>query len=94
MIGIDRQPAISEKNNAKTRTGRQHARMAEPLPFQLSWISALAGVKYDGTILGQEPPRNSLKELDFNGLLYEEPETEQQSRAAGRCAAQPAWTGK
>lgn len=35
------------------------------------WISSFAGVKYDGTILGQEPAQ-SLKQLDFIPLLYED----------------------
>ncbi|WP_298032170.1 hypothetical protein [uncultured Desulfovibrio sp.] len=42
------------------------------------WISGFAGVKYDGTILGQEPA-TSLKELDFIPLLYED--KKQNSRA-------------
>ena len=35
------------------------------------WISGFAGVKYDGTILGQEPA-NPVKPLDFIPLLYED----------------------
>ena len=35
------------------------------------WISGFAGVKYDGTILGQEPA-NPMKPLDFIPLLYED----------------------
>ena len=35
------------------------------------WISGFAGVKYDGTILGQEPA-NPTKPLDFIPLLYED----------------------
>jgi Uncharacterized conserved protein, contains FHA domain len=42
------------------------------------WISGFAGVKYDGTILGQEPA-TSMKELDFIPLLYED--KKQNSRA-------------
>ncbi|WP_165065754.1 hypothetical protein [Desulfovibrio sp. ZJ200] len=42
------------------------------------WINGFAGVKYDGTILGQEPA-TSLKELDFIPLLYED--KKQNSRA-------------
>ncbi len=37
----------------------------------LPWVSGFAGVKNDGTILGQEPA-NSLKDLDFIPLLYED----------------------
>ena len=33
------------------------------------WVSGFTGVKYDGTILGQEPA-NPLKKLDFIPLLY------------------------
>jgi hypothetical protein len=42
------------------------------------WISGFAGVKYDGTILGQEPA-NPQKQLDFIPLLYED--KKQNSRA-------------
>ncbi|MCR4667458.1 MAG: hypothetical protein K5657_09250 [Desulfovibrio sp.] len=35
------------------------------------WIGGIAGVKYDGTILGQEPPVPQ-KELDYIPLLYED----------------------
>ena len=42
------------------------------------WVNGFAGVKYDGTILGQEPAQ-SLKQLDFIPLLYEDPK--QGSRA-------------
>lgn len=42
------------------------------------WINGFAGVKYDGTILGQQPAE-SLKKLDFIPLLYED--KRQNSRA-------------
>ena len=42
------------------------------------WISGFTGVKYDGTILGQEPA-TSQKELDYIPLLYED--AKQNSRA-------------
>ena len=35
------------------------------------WVNGFAGVKYDGTILGQEPA-NPMKPLDFIPLLYED----------------------
>lgn len=35
------------------------------------WLDGFAGVKYDGTLLGQEPA-NPLKQLDFIPLLYED----------------------
>lgn len=49
------------------------------------WLNGFAGVKYDGTILGQEPP-NSLKQLDFIPLLYED---KKQSSRALRADVQP-----
>lgn len=48
------------------------------------WLSGFAGVKYDGTILGQEPA-GSLKQLDFIPLLYED---KKQSTRALRADAQ------
>ena len=42
------------------------------------WVNGFAGVKYDGTLLGQEPGP-SLKNLDFIPLLYED--KKQNSRA-------------
>lgn len=53
------------------------------------WLNGFAGVKYDGTILGQEPP-DSLKQLDFIPLLYED--KKQNSRAL-RADAQPSPLG-
>lgn len=35
------------------------------------WLNGFAGIKYDGTILGQQPAE-SMKDLDFNPLLYED----------------------
>lgn len=49
------------------------------------WLNGFAGVKYDGTILGQEPP-DSLKKLDFIPLLYED---KKQGSRALRADAQP-----
>lgn len=49
------------------------------------WLNGFAGVKYDGQILGQQPP-DSLKQLDFIPLLYED--KKQNSRAL-RCDVQP-----
>lgn len=49
------------------------------------WLNGFAGVKYDGTILGQEPA-DSLKQLDFIPLLYED--KKQNSRAL-RADVQP-----
>lgn len=53
------------------------------------WLNGFAGVKYDGTILGQEPP-DSMKELDFIPLLYED--KKQNSRAL-RADVQPSPLG-
>lgn len=53
------------------------------------WISGFAGVKYDGTMLGQEPA-DSLKKLDFIPLLYED--KKQNSRAL-RADVQPSPLG-
>lgn len=39
--------------------------------IEFPWVNGIAGVKYDGTILGQEPP-TPLKELDYIPLLYED----------------------
>lgn len=53
------------------------------------WLNGFAGVKYDGTILGQEPP-DSIKQLDFIPLLYED--KKQNSRAL-RADVQPSPLG-
>lgn len=53
------------------------------------WLNGFAGVKYDGTILGQEPP-DSMKQLDFIPLLYED--KKQNSRAL-RADVQPSPLG-
>ncbi len=42
------------------------------------WINGVAGIKYDGTIIGQEPAA-SLKQIDYIPLLYED--KKQSSRA-------------
>lgn len=49
------------------------------------WLNGFAGVKYDGTILGQEPP-DSMKKLDFIPLLYED---KKQGSRALRADVQP-----
>lgn len=53
------------------------------------WLNGFAGIKYDGTILGQQPA-DSLKELDFNPLLYED---KKQSSRALRADIQPSPLG-
>ncbi len=42
------------------------------------WINGVAGIKYDGTVIGQEPAA-SLKQIDYIPLLYED--KKQSSRA-------------
>lgn len=54
-----------------------------------SWLDGFAGVKYDGTILGQQPAE-SLKDLDFIPLLYED--KKQNSRSL-RADVQPSPLG-
>lgn len=84
MIGIDRQLGNLERtmqNADRPPTREWLTKFMTAFP----WLSGFAGVKYDGTILGQEPPE-SLKELDFNGLLYED--KKQNSRAL-RADVQP-----
>ncbi|MBD5553386.1 MAG: hypothetical protein HDQ44_03510 [Desulfovibrio sp.] len=49
------------------------------------WLNGFAGVKYDGQILGQQPP-DSMKQLDFIPLLYED---KKQSSHALRADVQP-----
>lgn len=56
---------------------------------QFPWINGFAGIKYDGTILGQQPP-DSMKDLDFNPLLYED---KKQSSRALRTDIQPSPLG-
>lgn len=88
MIGIDRQLGNLERtmqNADRPPTREWLSKFIAAFP----WISGFAGVKYDGTILGQEPPE-SLKELDFNGLLYED--KKQNSRAL-RADVQPSPLG-
>lgn len=53
------------------------------------WLNGFAGVKYNGTILGQQPP-DSMKELDFNPLLHED---KKQSSRALRTDIQPSPLG-
>lgn len=56
---------------------------------QYPWLNGFAGIKYDGEILGQQPP-DSLKNLDFNPLLYED---KKQSSRALRTDIQPSPLG-
>lgn len=88
MVGIDVQLSKLERvmqNADRPPTMEWLNRLFETFP----WINGFAGVKYDGTILGQQPP-DSLKSLDFNYLLYED--KRQKSRAL-RADVQPSPLG-
>lgn len=77
MMGIDVELVRLERtmlNADKPPTREWIANFFATFP----WISGFAGVKYDGTILGQEPA-NPMKQLDFIPLLYED--KKQSSRA-------------
>lgn len=77
MIGIDIQLAKLERamqNADKPPTQQWLDKLFETFP----WLNGFAGVKNDGTILGQQPA-DSMKELDFVPLLYED--KKQNSRA-------------
>ncbi|GFH62877.1 MAG: conserved hypothetical protein [Candidatus Desulfovibrio kirbyi] len=77
MLGIDLELERLERvmlNADKPPTRAWVADFMKKFP----WISGFAGVKYDGTILGQMPA-SPLKQLDFIPLLYED--KKQNSRA-------------
>lgn len=88
MIGIDVELGKLERvmQNADKPPTRE---WLNNLFASFPWLSGFAGVKYDGTILGQEPA-NALKELDFIPLLYED--KKQNSRAL-RADVQPSPLG-
>lgn len=70
MMGIDMELARLERtmqNADRPPTRVWLSKFFEAFP----WINGFAGVKYDGTILGQEPA-NSMKQIDFIPLLYED----------------------
>lgn len=77
MMGIDVELSRFERTmmNADRAPTRE---WMEKLFADYPWLSGFAGVKYDGTLLGQEPGP-SLKNLDFIPLLYED--KKQSSRA-------------
>lgn len=56
---------------------------------EFPWLNGFAGVKYNGQILGQQPP-DSMKDLDFNPLLYED---KKQSSRALRADIEPSPLG-
>lgn len=88
MIGIDVELGKLERvmQNADKPPTRE---WLNGLFASFPWLNGFAGVKYDGTILGQEPA-NSLKELDFIPLLYED---KKQSSRALRADVQPSPLG-
>ncbi len=88
MLGVDKELTRLERTmqNADKPPTQQ---WLDNLFATFPWLSGFAGVKYDGTILGQQP-ENSLKELDFNPLLYED--KKQNSRAL-RADVQPSPMG-
>lgn len=88
MIGIDVELGKLERvmQNADKPPTRE---WLNGLFASFPWLSGFAGVRYDGTILGQEPA-NSLKELDFIPLLYED---KKQSSRALRADVQPSPLG-
>lgn len=88
MIGIDVELGKLERvmQNADKPPTRE---WLNGLFASFPWLSGFAGVKYDGAILGQEPA-NTLKELDFIPLLYED--KKQNSRAL-RADVQPSPLG-
>jgi hypothetical protein len=70
MMGIDRQLSRLERvmiNADKPPTKTWVSDFMANFP----WLNGFAGVKYDGTILGQAPS-SPLKQLDFIPLLYED----------------------
>lgn len=70
MMGIDVELTRLERtmlNADKPPTREWLASFLTSFP----WVNGFAGVKYDGTILGQEPA-NPIKPLDFIPLLYED----------------------
>lgn len=88
MKGVDNQLTRLERvmQNADKPPTRE---WLERLFANFSWLSGFAGVKYDGSILGQQP-ETPLKELDFNYLLHED--AKQNSRAL-RADVQPSPLG-
>lgn len=88
MMGVDTELAKLERamqNADKPPTQEWLDKLFAAFP----WLDGFAGVKYNGVILGQQPPE-SLKELDFNPLLYEDP---RQSSRALRADIQPSPLG-
>lgn len=88
MLGVDKELSRLERvmqNSDKPPTMEWLERLFANFP----WLSGFAGVKYDGSILGQQPA-DSLKELDFNYLLHED---EKQKSRSLRADVQPSPLG-
>jgi len=88
MMGIDVELGRLERAMLNADRPPTHEWLSEFFAM-FPWVSGFAGVKYDGTILGQEPAEN-LKQLDFVPLLYED---KKQSSRALRADVQPSPLG-
>lgn len=88
LMGVDAQLTRLERVMQNADKPPTQAWLAD-LFAQFPWLNGFAGVRYDGTVLGQEPP-DSIKQLDFIPLLYED--KKQNSRAL-RADVQPSPLG-
>lgn len=88
MLGVDKELTRLERvmQNADKPPTQQ---WLDNLFASFPWLSGFAGIKYDGKILGQQPA-DSLKDLDFNPLLYED---KKQNSHALRADVQPSPMG-
>ena len=85
MMGIDTQLHKLERLMANADKPPTRAWM-DNFFKEVPWVDGFAGVKSDGSILGQETmPGKTPKELDFNSILYED---KKQSTRALRCDVQ------
>lgn len=85
MMGIDTQLTKLERLMANADKPPTRAWM-DNFFHEVPWVDGFAGVKSDGSILGQETvPGKTPKDLDFNSILYED---KKQSTRALRCDVQ------
>lgn len=85
MMGIDTQLHRLERLMANADKPPTRAWM-DNFFKEVPWVDGFAGVKSDGSILGQETvPGKNPKQLDFNSILYED---KKQSTRALRCDVQ------
>ena len=85
MMGIDTQLHRLERLMANADKPPTRAWM-DNFFKEVPWVDGFAGVKPDGSILGQETvPGKTPKQLDFNSILYED---KKQSTRALRCDVQ------